>query len=418
MSKRLSTMLAGLLAGSLSACATSVDLDTPTEHVLPLSGSPVVESYSDYSEPLRCLAAYAERQAYPAPRVAIGHISDLTGADDYLSGRRLTQGATLMAITATSEAGMRLVERFDLGVVQVELDYAQSGLLRDSPTVLRTVQRGQMEGADLYLVGGITEFNPNIRSSGTNAFANTTGDTGGAIGVGSSEYIVDVGIDLRLIDVRSTEVLSVRSLRKQVRGREVESGIYAFFDGSVLDIGGGQRALEPVQTAVRSMIDRAVFEFMAELYNLEAGSCLNGQTARQVGESVGAERLMTAQAEPAQQAATSTAAAPQAPSQTPAQAPATQLPPAEGYALHLASHRTVWNVNRSWSELRASYADVLGGREGRVLRTEMPDEGTVFRLLAGRWHSQAEAEQACLSIRRRGGDCAITAFAGMPVLRS
>lgn len=409
MSKRLSTLIASLLASSLSACATSVDLDTPTEHVLPLSGSPVVESYSDYSEPLRCLAAYARSQSYPAPRVAIGHISDLTGADDYLSGRRLTQGATLMAITATSEAGMRLVERFDLGVVQVELDYAQSGLLRDSPNVLRTVQRGQMEGADLYLVGGITEFNPNIRSSGTNAFANTSGDTGGAIGIGSSEYIVDVGIDLRLIDVRSTEVLSVRSLRKQVRGREVESGIYAFFDGSVLDIGGGQRALEPVQTAVRSMIDRAVFEFMAELYNLETGSCLNGEPARQVGESVGAERLMTSRFEPAQQAATSTALPPTS---------ATQLPPAEGFALHLASHRTVWNVNRSWSEMRAGYADVLGGREGRVLRTELPDEGTVFRLLAGRWHSQAEAEQACLSIRRRGGDCSITAFAGVPILRS
>lgn len=145
---RLITPLLGAL--TLSACATSIDPNEPVAHVQPLSGSPVMEVTSDYSTALQCLADYARAQPYPAPRVAVGHISDLTGAEDYLSGRRLTQGATLMAITAMSEAGMRLVERFDMGVVQVELDYAQSGLLRDAPNVLRTVQYGQMEGADLY----------------------------------------------------------------------------------------------------------------------------------------------------------------------------------------------------------------------------------------------------------------------------
>ena len=47
-----------------------------------------------------------------------------------------------------------------------------------------------MEGADLYLVGGITEFNPNIRSSGVNAFANTSDDTGGAIALAAADTII------------------------------------------------------------------------------------------------------------------------------------------------------------------------------------------------------------------------------------
>lgn len=406
---RLIAPLLGALA--MSACATTIDPNETVEHIQPLSGSPVVEATSDYSASLRCLADYARAQPYAAPRVAVGHISDLTGAEDYLSGRRLTQGATLMAITAMSEAGMRLVERFDMGVVQVELDYAQNGLLRDAPNVLRTVQQGQMEGADLYLVGGITEFNPNIRSSGSNAFANTTGETGGALALGGSDYVVDVGIDLRLIDVRSTEVLAVRSLRKQIRGREVEAGVYAFLDGTVLDIGGGERALEPVQTAVRSMIDRAVFEFMGMLYDMESGSCVDGRQAtaiqRQASHTVNAAQHA---AQPGQVAETA------APVQS--ELPATQLPPPNGYALHIASQHTVWQANQDWRELRVMYANVLAGRDARITRLQTPDRGVVFRLLAGSWHTESDAAQACEQIRARGGDCRVTAYQGLPVMRS
>lgn len=411
-----------LAAFSLGACASTSDPNEVVEYVAPLSGSPVMESRSDYTGALECLAGYARSQPYAAPRVAVGHISDLTGAEDYLSGRRLTQGATLMAITAASQSGMRLVERFDMGVVQVELDYAQNGLLRDAPDVLRRVQRGQMEGADLYLVGGITEFNPNIRSTGTNAFANTTGETGGALAFGGSEYIVDVGIDLRLIDVRSTEVLSVRSLRKQIRGREVEAGIYAFLDGTVLDIGGGERALEPVQTAVRSMIDRAVFEFMAMLYDLESGSCIDGRPAR-ARQQVAATQSNTPTSPSAQLAQTP------APQTTPEHVqpvdtlpqtslPDAELPPPAGYALHLASQHTVWHVNRDWRDLQAAYADILAGRDARITRIQRSDEGVVFRLLAGSWRTQGEASRACNEIRRRGGQCQIAPFEGMPVMRS
>lgn len=408
MSRWIAPLLGAL---TLSACATSIDPNEPVAHVQPLSGSPVMEVTSDYSTALQCLADYARAQPYPAPRVAVGHISDLTGAEDYLSGRRLTQGATLMAITATSEAGMRLVERFDMGVVQVELDYAQSGLLRDAPNVLRTVQQGQMEGADLYLVGGITEFNPNIRSSGSNAFANSSGETGGALAIGGSDYVVDVGIDLRLIDVRSTEVLAVRSLRKQIRGREVEAGVYAFLDGTVLDIGGGERALEPVQTAVRSMIDRAVFEFMGMLYDLESGSCVDGQPATPIQRQASTPTPAAQPAPQPQQVANNAA-----PVQT--QLPDAQLPPANGYGLHIASQHTVWQANQDWRELRVMYADVLAGRDARITRLQTPDRGVVFRLLAGSWQNEMDASSACEQIRSRGGDCRVTAYQGLPVMRS
>lgn len=263
--------VSALLGLFLSGCAS---MDRPVVPVEPLRGSSPQEITTDYTAALRCIGNHVRSQPYPAPRLAVGLITDMTGAQDYIQGRRLTQGATLMAITAAADAGMRLVERYDMGVIQVELDFARNGLLRDSEDVVREVRAGSIEGADLYIIGGITEYNPNIRSRGAEAFGAGQSARGASLTLGGSDYVVDVGLDLRLIDARSSEVLAVRSLRKQIVGREVRAGVFGFVDGTMVDIGGGQRALEPVQTAVRTMVDRIVYEFVASLYAVSPDICL------------------------------------------------------------------------------------------------------------------------------------------------
>ena len=197
----------------------------------------------------------------------------MTGAEDLYLGRRLTQGATLMAITAVSNAGMRVIERFDTGVTQVDLDFANSRLLRDSPTVIRTPQEGQIQGVDLYIVGGISEYNHNLVSRGQDAAISKSGRRGGSAFVANGDYVVDVGMDLRLIDARTTEVIAVKSYRKQVRGQQRELGALLASGSDTLDIGIGGRKNEPIQMAIRSIIDRSVFEFTAGLYGDEAASC-------------------------------------------------------------------------------------------------------------------------------------------------
>lgn len=262
--------IGALLALAVTGCAS---IDQPAARVDPIRGSAPEAITTDYTAALRCLGGHVKSQPYPAPRLAVGLITDMTGAQDQLQGRRLTQGATLMAITAAADAGMRLVERYDMGVLQVELDYARSGLLRDSEQVIREVQAGSIQGADLYIIGGITEYNPNIRSRGADAFAAGQSARAASLSLGGSDYVVDVGLDLRLVDARSSEVLAVRGLRKQIVGREVRAGVFGFVDGTTIDIGGGQRALEPVQTAVRTMVDRIVYEFVASLYDVSSDLC-------------------------------------------------------------------------------------------------------------------------------------------------
>jgi curli biogenesis system outer membrane secretion channel CsgG len=264
-----------LCAALLAGCASS---GAPVAPVAPLSGPRAEVVNTAYSEALRCLAGHVRAQEFAPPRVAVGLITDMTGAQDRDNGRRLTQGATLMAITALSESGVRLVERYDMGVLQVEMDYARNGLVRDSDRVVREVRSGEIQGADLYLIGGISEYNPNIRSRGIDGFASGSSGTSGSVSVGAGDYVVDVALDLRLVDARSSEVLGVRSLRKQVIGREIRAGVFAFLDGTVVDIGGGQRAMEPVQTAVRTMVDQIVFEFISALYALDPAPCLDAHS--------------------------------------------------------------------------------------------------------------------------------------------
>jgi holdfast attachment protein HfaB len=314
----------------LMGCAS---LDAPISSVAPLVGPRAEAVTTAYSAALRCLAGHVRTQSYAPPRIAVGLITDMTGAQDRDNGRRLTQGATLMAVTALSEAGVRMVERYDMGVLQVEMDYTRNGLVRDSDSVIREMRQGEIQGADLYLVGGISEFNPNIRSHGLDGFTGGTSSNSASLSLGAGDYVVDVALDLRLVDARSSEILGVRSLRKQIVGREVRAGVFAFLGGTVVDIGGGERAMEPVQTAVRTMVDQIVYDFVSALYSFDTDTCLTagqatktsaGATARgRLSPDLDGPPLTAAPATKAPAFAAPAQAAPLPATPPPASAPAT-----------------------------------------------------------------------------------------------
>jgi curli production assembly/transport component CsgG/holdfast attachment protein HfaB len=253
----------------------------------PIGGAPVVANPTPYSEALTCLGDYARARNLMMPRIAVGRVLDYTGQEG-VEGRRVTQGASLMAISAFAKAGARLVERFDTSVSELELRYANNRLIGDpaqpaGPAVegapasgpapasegdFRRILAGSIPGSDFYLVGGITELNSNIRSMGVDAFVGDL-DANDAKGRGGARmFVINVGLDLRLINTRTLEVVDVISYQKQIIGRELSAGIFDFANGNVFDVGGGERAMEPVQLAVRSVVERAVLEMTANLYGV------------------------------------------------------------------------------------------------------------------------------------------------------
>jgi curli biogenesis system outer membrane secretion channel CsgG len=286
--------LLGAAAIALTGCV-SPNAGPGGKYARPIGDAPVTANATPYSAALVCLSGYARRYGVAAPRVAVGRIADYTGKEESDgSGRKLTQGASLMAISALAKAGARLVERYDTSVSELELKYANNKLISDEqmqapvagqpPNAYRRITAGQVPGSDFYLVGGITELNFNIRSSGVDNDVTNNAVTSGGVFTGKL-YVMNVGLDLRLVDTRSLEVVDVISYQKQIIGREIGVGIFDFLGGNFVNVSAGEGALEPIQLAVRSVVERAVVEMMANLYGapgpegcLVGGDPLGGRT--------------------------------------------------------------------------------------------------------------------------------------------
>jgi len=244
-------------------------------YATPIGDAPVTANPTAYTPALNCLASYAQSRNLAAPRIAVGRIIDYTGTVNEDGGRRITQGASLMAISAFAKSGARLVERFDTSVTELELRYAnnrligQDGMRGTGPDEnVRRIYAGSIPGSDFTFVGGITELNYNIRSQGVDAYVGGTNSRDDRGSLGGRLYVMNIGLDFRLIDTRTLEVVDVISYQKQIIGREVRAGLFSFFDDTLLDISAGERALEPVQLAVRAGVERAVVEVMANFYGV------------------------------------------------------------------------------------------------------------------------------------------------------
>jgi curli biogenesis system outer membrane secretion channel CsgG len=268
-------LMAGAASLSLTACVSPVAGPSGL-YAKPIGNAPVTANPTPYSSALVCMGDHARRHGLKAPRIAVGRIADYTGKEEAEGGRKVTQGASLMAITALAKAGAPLVERFDTSVSELELKYANNKLIGDEGEY-RRIHAGQVPGSDFYLVGGITELNYNIRSSGIEAFGGDADARDFKGNLGGRLFVMNVGLDLRLVETKTLEVVDVISYQKQIIAREVSVGVFDFLNGNIFDISAGEGAQEPVQLAVRSLIERGVLEMTANLYGVSGPeACLNG----------------------------------------------------------------------------------------------------------------------------------------------
>src|SRR6201996_232215 len=228
--KHLLKPLAFLVAAlALEGCISPYP-DSVGRYTAPIGGAPVISNETPYSAALRCMGGFTNQRPV---KIAVGQISDYTGkTESDGSGRKVTAGAALMAMSALSKAGVHMVERFDTSVAEMELKYANNKLITDDkdpqPGDFRKIMAGSIPGSDYYIVGGITELNFNIRSvnasgnGGGTATNATTGTLGGSV------YVMNVGLDMRLVNTNTLEVADVISYQKQIVGRQITAGVFDF----------------------------------------------------------------------------------------------------------------------------------------------------------------------------------------------
>ncbi|MDQ1193835.1 curli biogenesis system outer membrane secretion channel CsgG [Brevundimonas vesicularis] len=290
-----------IAAVGLAGCAsTHFDPETGL-YAKPIGGAPATGNDTAYSGPLRCLSAAAQTAGRAAPRLAVGDIADLTGRNDLETGRKISQGASLFAVTALTKAGVPTVERQDRGVSEVERQYAQAHLLSDTPQAagqspenFRAIYAGQIAGSRYYVVGGVTELNYNLRSSGADVAAGGLEASGVKGSLTNSGYVMNIAIDLRLVDTQSQEVVATASYQKQLVGREIRVGVFDFLNGNIFDLSAGTAGMEPIQFAVRTALERGLYDFVADLYAVPRDRCLPDAEIAPHGESLLARRTAAA----------------------------------------------------------------------------------------------------------------------------
>ena len=233
----------------------------------------MIADETPYSDALRCIANYTRQRPL---RVAVGQIADYTGkVETDGSGRKLTQGGALMAMSALAKAGVPMVERYDTSVAELELKYANNKLIGDEKDDggFRKIYAGSIPGSDYYIVGGITELNFNIRSEGANGDGGGTSTSGLKGTAGANIYVMNIAMDLRMVDTKTLEVVDVVSAQKQIVGHQVSAGVFDFLGHTFFDASLGESALEPLQLGVRSVIERSMLEMLADLYHVPNGAC-------------------------------------------------------------------------------------------------------------------------------------------------
>jgi curli biogenesis system outer membrane secretion channel CsgG len=172
-----------------------------------------------------------------------------------------------MVMSALSRGKIPLVERLDFSVGEMELKYTDLKLIgEDTNKTMRQTFGGSVVGSDYFIVGGITEVNYNIRSGSFDGAVKYLGST-------ARYAVLDVGLDLRLVNTKTLQVVKVSSLRKQIIGTEVRLGFFRFLNDTTVDLNIAERAQEPIQKSIRMLTEHAVYDMLTELYNVPSGTC-------------------------------------------------------------------------------------------------------------------------------------------------
>lgn len=155
-----------------------------------------------------------------------------------------------------------VLERSSLSHVLAEQDLGASGRVRKE-TATKT---GDIEGAELLVVGTVTEFEPGnagMDAGASSSLWGTLGSFGGLPGmivgsvfgaVAGSFQSSHVAIDLRIIDARTSRVVGATS----VEGKATDIAGLGSLAGPVLGVGLSGYARTPMEKAIRIAIEAGV----------------------------------------------------------------------------------------------------------------------------------------------------------------
>ena len=263
------------LLSSLVGC-TSVSSVNRSPSYKTLKGPAITENNSSYTQGLQCVS---DRITISQKiRLTVDQIPDKSGKVNSTEGYKLTQGVESMAITAlTKIPAIQVVERRNLNAYNIEAELMRKKLIGDNKNYklsngkrinYRPMLSGSIKGADFYITGAITEVNYNIYSGGKALHIS-------GLEIGKKTVVMNVAMDLRLVNVKTLDVINSVSLQKQFIGQRTKAGLYRFIEKELVHLDGGSSTDEPLQLGVRSLIERGIGELVGNLLNINVNTCFN-----------------------------------------------------------------------------------------------------------------------------------------------
>ncbi len=180
----------------------------------------------------------------PKMRVAVAKFGATDRFASVYGGWNIGGGLSAQLVTELIKTNrVVVVERAILSKVLIEQELGESRLI--SPLTKNPV--GHLLGVDYLIVGEVTEFEN--RQVGAGMAAKIFG-----VKAGGEISAAQVGIDLRIVDTRTGEIL----YSHYARGKAWEKAIGGGFDYKIIDFGGDAFHKTPLGRATRHAIDDAV----------------------------------------------------------------------------------------------------------------------------------------------------------------
>ncbi len=234
---RASVATLTLLVMSLSACALEAINPPPRATVTQGSSQTIAQ-------------AQAEPYDGPKARIAVARFTDKTGKG-WWTGAIGDGMADQLATALVMTNRFIVLERQNLDAVLAEQDLALAGRVKQGTEA----RAGEIEGAELLVMGAVTEFE-GAASGGGGGLGGFGGGIVGAIAGGYKK--AHMAIDLRIVDAKTSRILAATT----VEGSATDISALGALGGAT-GFGGlagalGGWANTPTEKALRVVINEAV----------------------------------------------------------------------------------------------------------------------------------------------------------------
>ena len=220
--------------------------------------------------------ASAKGEAYNGPkaRIAVVKFVNKAAKADAMIGEGM---ADMLASSLFSSNRFILLDRQDLNAVISEQDFAESGRVSEKTAA----KMGQLEGADLLVMGAVTEFEPEYLGVGGVVMGIVSFGASVAVAsanrdapVGAVTYMLShVAVDVKIVDAATGRILYANTVKGEYKnwGGGMVGGVGGGATRTALGLGGWTGT--GVEQAIRVCLDAAAKDIVkntpAEYYRVK-----------------------------------------------------------------------------------------------------------------------------------------------------